>query len=313
MRQFFTFFVCILIMGTAFAQMPQAINYQAVARNNSGQPLANQAIKVRLSIVNTAGGNATLYSETRNVTTNTLGLFNVQIGGPGAISTSGNFASVNWLNNTSTTKALKVELDIDNSGAFVDMGTQGLATVPYAFAADQSVNAINIGGHYVDTNTPTIGDVLKWNGSAWVAQRPAKAYDAYTSINTVSGGSLAFAWAAVPKEITVYEGQTITAAISATLGTSFGTATNVGLSVTYQNAAGGPLIAFNGTDYLTVAAISTRNIYTVCGILKVVSASATPQQGEIKAGTYNIGMGIRNTSSTAINNSDAINGFIMVQ
>jgi hypothetical protein len=313
MKQFFSFLICTLIVSAAMAQMPQAINYQAVARNNSGQPLANKAIKVRLSIVNTVAGNTVLYSETRNVTTNTLGLFNVQIGGPGAISTTGNFASVNWLNNTSTSKALKVELDIDDSGVFIDMGTQSLTTVPYAFAADQSVNAINIGGHYVDTNTPTIGDVLKWDGSAWVAQRPAKTYDVQTPINVVSGGSLQFQWAAEPREITVYEGQTITAVISATLGTSAGTATQIGISAVHQNAAGGPLICFNGSKFLTVAAISTRNVYTVCGTLKVVSANATPQTGEINAGTYKFGMGIRNTSATAINNSDTINGFILVQ
>ncbi|QNA45261.1 hypothetical protein [Lacibacter sediminis] len=313
MKQFFSFLICTLIVGAAVAQMPQAINYQAVARNNSGQPLANKAIKVRLSIVNTAAGNTALYSETRNVTTNTLGLFNVQIGGPGAISTTGNFASVNWLNNTSTSKALKVELDVDNSGLFIDMGIQGLTTVPYAFAADQSVNAINIGGHYVDTNTPTLGDVLKWDGSAWVAQRPAKTYNAQTPVNVVSGGNLQFQWAAEPNEITVYEGQTITAAISAILGTSSGTATQVGLAIIYQNSAGGPLVSFSGSGYLIVSAISTRNLYTVCGTVKVVSANATPNTGEIKAGTYKIGMGIRNTSSTAINNSDTINGFILVQ
>lgn len=312
MKQFFTFIVCIIIVGTALAQMPQAINYQAVARNNSGVAIANQAIRVRLSIVNTIGGNTVLYSETRNVTTNPLGLFTVQIGGPGAVSTTGNFTTISWANNTSTTKALKVELDINNSGSFINMGTQSLVTVPYAFAADKAIDAINIGGHYVDTNTPTLGDVLKWNGSAWVAQHPVKIYDVNAPMNIVSGGSLAFAWAAPPKVITVYEGQTITTVMSATLGTSTGTATQVGLNPVYQ-AAGGSMIAFNPSDYLTVAAISVRNVYTVSGSLKVVSANATPQTGEIKAGTYNIGLGIRNTSGTAINNSDAINGFIMVQ
>lgn len=313
MKQFFTLVLCTLLTKLALAQMPQAINYQAVARNNSGLALANQTIKVRLSIVNTIGGNVALYSETRNITTNALGLFNVQIGAPGALSTTGNFTTISWANNSSTTKALKVELDINNSGSFVDMGMQSLVTVPYAFAADKAIDAINIGGHYVDTNTPSLGDVLKWDGSSWVAQQAAKTYDVQASVNVVSGGSLAFAWAAQPKTITVYEGQTITTTMSATLGTSTGTATQVGIAPAYLELPGGTITAFNPSSYLTVASLSTRNIYTISGIIRVVSANVTPKTGEIKAGTYQIGMAIRNTSPTTINNSDAINGFIMVQ
>ena len=173
MKQFYLTLVFVLSVVLAHAQMPKAINYQAVARNSSGQAIANQPIKVRLSIINSAAGNSVIYSETRSVTTNTLGLFNVQIGASGALSTTGDFSAINWLNNTTSVEGLKVELDINNNNSFVDMGSQGLVTVPYAFAADQAVNAINIGGHYVDTNTPNTGDILRWNGSAWVAMDPA--------------------------------------------------------------------------------------------------------------------------------------------
>src|SRR5690606_23457116 len=124
-----------------------------------GQALANQTIKVRLSIINTAAGNATLYSETRQVTTNALGLFNVQIGSPGTLATSGDFAAISWTNNASSVESLKVELDINNNNSFTDMGTQGLVSVPYAFSADEAINTVNIGGHYVNTSTPANGNV----------------------------------------------------------------------------------------------------------------------------------------------------------
>ncbi|QEC45120.1 C1q-like domain-containing protein [Pseudobacter ginsenosidimutans] len=175
MKQLSLILVFVFSILLAQAQMPKAINYQAVARNSSGQAIANQAIKVRLSIVNSAAGNAVIYSETRSVTTNSLGLFNLQIGSAGAVATTGSFTAINWLNNTTTVENLKVELDINNNNSFVDMGVQALVTVPYAFAADQAVNAINIGGHYVDTNTPNTGDILRWNGSAWVATDPVAA------------------------------------------------------------------------------------------------------------------------------------------
>ena len=46
MKSLLTFLLTACI-ASAFAQAPQAIPYQAVARNAAGVPLANQAIKVR--------------------------------------------------------------------------------------------------------------------------------------------------------------------------------------------------------------------------------------------------------------------------
>ncbi len=167
MKQLISFVVLLFLSLSGFAQMPKAINYQAVARNSTGQLLANQAIQVRLSIVTNAPGNPALYSETRNVTTNSLGLFNLQIGTPGALSTSGDFTTINWTNNTSATKSLKAEIDFSNSGIFTDMGMQSLVSVPYAFSCDEALNTYNIGGNYVSSSTPASGDFLRWDGSSW--------------------------------------------------------------------------------------------------------------------------------------------------
>jgi hypothetical protein len=301
MKPIFTFFSLFLCL-TLMAQMPKAINYQAVARNAQGQALASQAIKVRLSIVT---GPTTVYSETRNVTTNALGLFNIQIGGPGATATTGNFSSINWTNNTSSVEQLKVELDVNNSGSFTEMGTQALATVPYAFSADEAVNALNIGGHYVDTNTPATGDLLRWNGSAWVATSPSALLPKFIPYvgapNVVSGGNLAFAWAAPPTQVTITAGQKITASMTASLGTQSGTATLVGLGICYQQVGSGPLTHFYGTNYSTDAAISARRTFTQSGTVE-----------NLPPGTYNIGFGVRNTSSTALNANGDVAGFIII-
>lgn len=296
------------------AQMPKAINYQAVARNAQGQALTNQTIKVRLSIVSSASGNPTLYSETRSVTTNALGLFNVQIGSAGAIATTGNFSTINWVNNTSATKSLKVELDVNNSGVFTDMGSQSLVTVPYAFGADQAINALNIGGHYVDTNTPAKGDILKWDGSAWVPSALAKSY--YVSqelVGTVVNQSLGFAFLGTPTEVTLTAGQVVTVVLSASLGCSTGSATSVGVAPAYQPIGSSSVTAFSGLQYGTIASISGKTFVTVTGMFTVVEAGATLKEGEIRAGTYKIGFGVRNTSQTPINNNNGLNGFIMVQ
>lgn len=314
MKQFFTFIICIAITTVAMAQMPKAINYQAVARNNSGQALVNQAIKVRLSIVNTLAGNATLYSETRDVTTNALGLFNVQIGAPGATATTGDFATISWPNNTSNSKSLKVELDINNSGAFTDMGMQSLVSVPFAFAADKAIDAINIGGHYVYTNTPGVGNVLKWDGSGWkaepeVANTHPKIYNLNGSLIgiNVPGGSFSFVMPENASQIVVLgENQVVTSTISAVLGSSAGTVTQLGVAICFQeidaqNNPTGVVQSLYPNTYSTVASISARTLVTVTGTVTTLIP-----------GRYRIGLGFRNPSAVALNNSEMLTGFIMV-
>src|SRR5437016_3496065 len=90
---------------TAFAQVTNKINYQAVARNASGNVLVSQNISVRLSILDGPGGSV-LYSEYHNTATNQFGLFTVKIGGGTLV--SGNYNSINWGNGN---QYLKTELD----------------------------------------------------------------------------------------------------------------------------------------------------------------------------------------------------------
>jgi hypothetical protein len=124
--------------------------------------------------------------------------------------------------------------------------------------------------------------------------------------------SLAFVFIGNGAQVTLLPGQTVTAVLTATLG-STGTATQVGVTPVYQLAAGGPVTSFSPGNYNTIASLSAKTIITVSGTLKVIPSDATLNAGEIRAGTYKIGLGIRNTSSTAINNNDVLNGFIMVQ
>jgi len=141
MKKIFTLIILLIVTKISLAQVPNLMNYQAVARNAQGQALANQAIKVRLSLIQLdAGGATTFYAETRSVTTNALGLFNVQVGSAGAQNVIGNINGTNWLDG-SKTRSLKVEIDINNSNSFVDMGSQQLVSVPYALAAKEAETA----------------------------------------------------------------------------------------------------------------------------------------------------------------------------
>lgn len=120
------FAVC---LNTAvFAQAPQALNYQAVARNSSGAILASQNISVRFSIHDATSGGTVVYSETQTTTTNQFGLFTTSIGNGTVV--SGTFGTIAWATND---KFLQVEIDL--GAGYVNMGTSQLLSVPYALYA----------------------------------------------------------------------------------------------------------------------------------------------------------------------------------
>ncbi|WP_082461509.1 exosporium glycoprotein BclB-related protein [Pedobacter sp. PACM 27299] len=121
-----TLLVLLLIVFNSFAQTPQKINYQAVIRNATGQPVPNQAVGMRLTVQNGPVG-AALYSETQTPTTNAYGLVNLQIG-TGSVVT-GTFATIPW---TTGSKYLKIEADITGGSTYTVVGTVELVSVPYA-------------------------------------------------------------------------------------------------------------------------------------------------------------------------------------
>src|SRR3972149_11871184 len=95
MKNKLTLLVATLVFSIGlFAQAPQKINYQAVARDLSGNPLVSTPVAVVFEIRQTSPLGTIVYNETHVSTTNQFGLFNLEIGGGTPI--AGSFASINW-------------------------------------------------------------------------------------------------------------------------------------------------------------------------------------------------------------------------
>ncbi|TND00589.1 MAG: hypothetical protein FD123_4351, partial [Bacteroidetes bacterium] len=60
----FLFATFMLVSAMTFAQAPQAVNYQGIARNVSGTPLLNQALGLRMSIHTGSPTGTVVYQET---------------------------------------------------------------------------------------------------------------------------------------------------------------------------------------------------------------------------------------------------------
>jgi len=62
--------VMITIAITVLAQAPKAFKYQAVARDNAGNILANQNVSFHISILQGSASGTSVCTETHNTTTN---------------------------------------------------------------------------------------------------------------------------------------------------------------------------------------------------------------------------------------------------
>lgn len=113
----------------------QGINYQAVARNAKGSLLSSQTVNVRFSILSGGPNGTVLYTEKHSTATTSLGLFTLSIGK--GTPEQGTFAAIPWSDGN---HYLKVLLDAQNNGNFVDIGTSPFLSVPYAlYAANNAV------------------------------------------------------------------------------------------------------------------------------------------------------------------------------
>lgn len=130
--------LCVTLVN---AQSPQLINYQGVARDNAGNVLDGQSIALRLSVRQTTTNGTIVYRETHSTTTNTFGLFDVQLGNGTPV--TGTLSAVNW---SSGTYYLQVEMDANGGSSYVTMGTSQLVSVPYAMHASSASTVSGLSG-----------------------------------------------------------------------------------------------------------------------------------------------------------------------
>ena len=96
MKKTLSLIVLIIIALQAFAQAPQAFNYQAIARDSTGNILANQNVSFQISILQDSLNGEAVYTEVQNVLTNQIGVVSFEIGNGNV--NSGVFTKINWSN-----------------------------------------------------------------------------------------------------------------------------------------------------------------------------------------------------------------------
>ncbi len=129
----FSLFATTIFIGTA--QVPQGFNYQAIARNGSGNPIVGAALKTRFTIQSLSTGGTIFYKEEHSsVSTNSIGLFTLVVGnGTQTGGTAAKFSAIEW---DKSPKFLMTEIYYNSE--WLLMGTTQMWSVPYSMVADSA-------------------------------------------------------------------------------------------------------------------------------------------------------------------------------
>ena len=115
--------LALLVTATAVAQVPEKMNYQVMLTNDLDEPLADQSVTLVFRIYDASSGGTLKWSETHNVTTNSIGVASVLLGSVGSMH-SPDFVDPMWL-----------EVEVDSE---ILSPRRELVSAPYAFYAADS-------------------------------------------------------------------------------------------------------------------------------------------------------------------------------
>jgi trimeric autotransporter adhesin len=171
-----------LVTQQVYGQSPDKMSYQAVIRNADDKLIENSNVSMRISILQGSVAGAPVYVEIQAKSTNKNGLVSIEIGSGTII--SGTFNTINWANGP---YFIKTETDPTGGTNYTITGTTQLLSVPYSLHAKTAETVTNVSIDLDEINdvnaaTPSSGQVLGWNGSAWVPQN-AGGGSSYTAGN----------------------------------------------------------------------------------------------------------------------------------
>lgn len=136
MKQIFIFFATLLFTTVLFAQAPEKLSYQAVVRDANSSLITNQAVGMKISILQYSTSGNAVYIETHTRTSNINGLVSLEIGSGNVL--TGSISGINWANGP---YFIRTEIDPNGGTNYTISGTTQLLSVPYALHAKKAESA----------------------------------------------------------------------------------------------------------------------------------------------------------------------------
>lgn len=324
----------LLVAATASSAVPSVLTEQGRLLDSTGNP-ATGSVSITFTVYDAATGGASLWTETQNVTLDS-GYFSARLGETTAIGATVFNGSTRYLGVKVGSDPEMTPRQTLVSVPYALMANNAVGDITPTSITVNGTQIVNSSGNWVGPTTgmqgatgptgPTGPAGAQGPAGPTGPTGPAGAQGAQGAqgIQGVAGptgptgptGIVATGtfsgFAGTPSSPSGYvfvgntatvalaTGQRMTAAATAGLATTTGTATaNIG--VCYRLGAAGTITNFVGFNY----------IISQIGTVRVPSAATGTVSG-LAAGSYTVGFCVGSTSGSAINNNDYVNGWVQV-
>ncbi|MBT4881532.1 MAG: hypothetical protein HON40_03160 [Flavobacteriales bacterium] len=99
-------------------------NYQAIVKDSDGNPVTNNQVKFKFSLMYQSATASPVFVEEHDITTPADGVVNLSVGGGTVV--NGTFSNIDWSN------SVFMKEELDTGSGYQDMGTRQISSVPVA-------------------------------------------------------------------------------------------------------------------------------------------------------------------------------------
>ena len=145
MRKLLLFFLISVGINAQF-------NYQAIVKDSDGNPVTNNQVKFKFSLMYQSSTATPVFIEEHDITTPPDGVVNLSVGGGSVV--NGTFSDIDW------SQSVFMKEELDSGSGYQDMGTNRILAVPIAEYAKEAENISFYGSqnmHFGIGSNPYLG------------------------------------------------------------------------------------------------------------------------------------------------------------
>jgi hypothetical protein len=145
MRKLLLFFLISVGINAQF-------NYQAIVKDSDGNPVTNNQVKFKFSLMYQSSTATPVFVEEHDITTPADGVVNLSVGGGSVV--NGTFSDIDW------SQSVFMKEELDSGSGYQDMGTNRILAVPIAEYAKEAENISFYGSqnmHFGIGSNPYLG------------------------------------------------------------------------------------------------------------------------------------------------------------